>query len=242
MWVTDMKFRTENWMNILNSCNVVLDDEENDIDYSGLNKHYLDRSIKIPESKSFPQPMYNLPEDKQLINHLLDYENKKVNYIPWQIIEMFRDMPFKWLSKVSNLFYGNDRDVLIIEDVNELPQTIQKYVFKFYAKYYGTAGFGPGIYPRQCGVVNIEAGLEDFLIYTELSKNQFSRYNDVNWYVGDQCAYLFDGITIENFYLLYFKSGLSKECIFRFLRNNEFDYSVDHQKIEKQVEEILSKH
>lgn len=242
MWATDMKYQAENWINTSKLYNSLLDDEEDNINCNELNKYCLNRSIKIPESKTFPQLMYNLPDDKRLINKLLDYENKKVEYIPWQIIEIFRDMPFKWISKVSSHFCGNDKDVIIIEDVNELPQTIQKYISKFYAKYYRTAGFGYNIYPKQCGAVSMEVGLEYFLIDTKLSKRQFSRCDNVNYYVGDECAYLFDGITIENFYLLYFKSGLSKEFIFRFLRNNEFAYLVDHQAIEKQVEEILSKH
>ena len=221
----------ENWMHILNSYNIPVETKED-----------TEIPIIIPKLKTFPQPMYNLPNDKQLVDQLLNYENKKVPYIPWQIIEMFRDMPFKWLSKVSNLFSGNDRDVLIIEDIDEVPKTIREYVSKFYTKYYGTAGFGYNIYPKRCGVVNIEVGLEDFLINKELSKEPFSRYNEVNWHIGDQSAYLFDGITIENLYLLYFKSGLSKECIFRFLKSDEFAYSIDHQAIEKEVERILNKH
>lgn len=229
MWMTDMKSQTENWMNILNSYNIRIKTGDNKI------------PVIIPELKTFLQPMHNLPEDKQLVNRLLDYENKKVTYIPYQIEEMFKEMPFKWLSKVSDRFYG-DNDVIIIDEPDDLPQSIKKYVQKYYAKHFKHAGFGKFISSKKKSIINENLGFKDFLNYFELKDDNFSRYEDVSLDFSGDSVYLFDGIAIENFYLLYFKSGLSKEFIFRFLKNDEYAYSIDHQAIEKEVERILSKH
>lgn len=241
MWVTDMKFQMENWTNISKNCNLVLDDEEDNIDYNELNKHYLNQSIKIPKSKTFPRPMRNLPDDEQLVNRLLDYENKEIAYTPWQIEKMFRNMPFKWLSKVCNRFCG-DRDVLIVDYPDDLPQSIKKYVQKFYAKHYNSAGFGHYISANKNSIVNETLGFKDFLAYFESIDSNFSRFEESSINFCADSVYLFDGIAIENFYNLYFKSGLSKEVILRFLKDDEYAYSIDHQAIEKQVERILSKH
>ena len=154
---------------------------------------------------------------------------------------MFEEMPFKWLSKVSDRFHGDD--IIIIDEPDDLPQSIRKYVQKFYVKHYNFAGFGLYISTKKyCNAVNKNLDFEDFLKYLESTKNTFSRCENDYIDLNASYVYLFDGIDIKNLYSLYFKSGLSKECIFRFLRNNEFVYSVDPQKIEKQVEEILSRH
>lgn len=230
MWVTDMKFQTENWIGTSNNCNIPIETEEDD-----------KIPIIIPELKTFPQPMRNLPDDKRLVDRLLDYENRKVEYIPWQIEKMFKEMPFKWLSKVSDRFYG-DTDVIIIDEPDDLPQSIKKYVQKYYAKHYKSAGFGKFISSKKNIIVNENLGFKDFLNYFESKDNNFSRYEDTSLDCSIDSVYLFDGIAIENFYLLYFKSGLSKEFIFRFLKNDEYAYSIDCQAIEREVERILSKH
>lgn len=241
MWATDMKYQAENWINTSKLYNSLLDDGEDNINCNELNKYYLNRSIKNSESKTFPQPMYNLPDDKRLVDKLLDYENRKVEYIPWQIEKMFKEMPFKWLSKVSDRFYG-DNDVIIIDEPDDLPQSIRKYVQKYYAKHFKHAGFGKFISSKKKSIINENLGFKDFLNYFELTHDNFSRYEDLSIDFSVDSVYLFDGIAIENFYPLYFKSGLSKEFIFRFLKNDEYVYSIDHQAIEKQVEEILNKH
>lgn len=241
MWVTNMKSQTKNWMITSKDCNLILDDEEMYIDYNELDKCCLNQSIKVPELKTFPQPMRNLPDNKRLVDELLDYENKKLKYIPRQIEKMFKEMPFKWLSKVSDRFYG-DPDVIIIDEPDDLPESIKKYIQKYYVKHFRSAGFSALISSRKNGIINENLGFKDFLHYHELNNRNFSRYEDTHFDLMADTVYLFDGIAIENFYSLYFKSGLSKEFIFRFLKNDEYTYSINYQAIEKEVEKILSKH
>ena len=75
MWVTNMKCQMENWISTSNNCNLPNDEEDN-IDYNELDKSYLDRSIT--KIKTFPQSMCNLPDDKRLVDLLLDYENSQL--------------------------------------------------------------------------------------------------------------------------------------------------------------------
>ena len=88
-----------------------------------------------------------------------------------------------------------------------------------------------------------EGSLSDYLkALDKQNENCFYVGSHVNHWSGDIWYHIFDGITLSDFYKIYFKSGLSKEVILRYLEDTEFIYSVDDQAIKEKVEKILNKH
>lgn len=190
--------------------------------------------------------LYNLPDDKYTREYIYDFEEDKCNYMPSCIKRFLRSLPLKWLSQITSKYSECLEDILIIEDHN-LPDSIKQYVKSYYVKFYDYLDetrnkFASVIYP-DVEKNSRESSLSDYLkALDKQNENSFCVGSYVNHYSRDIWYHIFDGITLDDFYKIYFKSGLSKEIILRYLEDTEFIYSVDNQAIKEEVERILNKH
>lgn len=184
--------------------------------------------------------LYNLPENKYTCEYIYEFEDGKYNYTPLSVKRFLRSLPLKWLSQITSKYNEGLEDILIVDDYN-LPDSIKQYVKSYYAR----------SYDDKCSSVihlNIvkdsrEGSLSDYLkALNRQNENSFCVGFYVNYYDDDKWYHIFDGITLSDFYKIYFKSGLSKEVILRCLSDTEFIYSVDDQVIKEKVEKILNKH
>lgn len=184
--------------------------------------------------------LYNLPEDKYTRESIYAFEEDKYGYTPISVRRFLRSLPLKWLSQITSKYNEGLEDILIVDDYN-LPDSIKQYVKSYYARFYDD----------KCSSVihlNIvkdskEGSLSDYLkALSRQNVNSFCVESYINYYSDDIWVHIFDGITLSDFYKIYFKSGLSKEVILRYLSDTEFIYSVDDQVIKEEVERILNKH
>lgn len=190
--------------------------------------------------------LYNLPDSEYTREYIYAFEEDKYNYMPLSIRRFLRGLPLKWLSQITSKYGECLEDILIIEDYN-LPDSIKQYVKSYYVKFYAYLDetrnkFASIIHPN-IEKDSREGSLSDYLkALDKQNENSFCVGSYVNHYSCDIWYHIFDGIALDDFYKIYFKSGLSKEIILRYLSDTEFIYSVDNQVIKEEVERILSKH
>lgn len=188
--------------------------------------------------------LYNLPDDKYTCKDLYAFEEDRYSYVPSSVKRFLRSLPLKWLSQITSKYHEDYEDILIIKD-NNLPDSIKKYIKPYYTKHYkysdrdkwSTVIFSNIKYD------NVEGSLSNYI--KALDKQCDKRFcigSYPNGYTDDIWVHIFDGITLNDFYKIYFKSGLSKEVILRYLSDIKFIYSVDNQVIKEEVERILNKH
>ena len=237
---TLIRSQMANWINTSNNFNT--DDADQYTYDSDKGWVLLDRTdIYYPKVKPV---LYNLPEDKYTRDYLYAFEDDKYGYMPLSVKRFLRSLPLKWLSQITSKYSESSEDILVIDDCN-LPDFIKSHVKSYYVKHYeysdrdkwSTVIFSNIRYD------SIEGSLSDYIkaLDKQYDKN-FYVGSYPNGYIDDKWVHIFDGITINDFYKIYFKSGLSKEVILRYLSDTEFIYSVDNQMIEEEVERILNKH
>lgn len=190
--------------------------------------------------------LYNLPDDKYTCDYIYAFEEDKYNYMPSSVKRFLRSLPLKWLSQITSKYSVNNDDILIIDNCN-LPDPIEQYVKSYYVKFYEYLDkfknrFASIIYPN-IKRDSREGSLSDYLkALDKQNENSFCVGSYVNHWNNDIWYHIFDGIKLSDFYKIYFKSGLSKEVILRFLEDTEFIYFIDNQMIKEEVERILNKH
>lgn len=230
--------QTENLTNTLNNCNKQYICEPD-------KKWTLIDGTNICSTK-VKSVLYNLPDDKYTRKYIYDFEEDKYNYMPSRVRRFLRSLPLKWLSQITSKYDEYSGDILIIDDCN-LPDPIKQYVKSYYVKFHeyldeSKNRFTPVIYPN-IERDSREGSLSDYLkALDKQNENSFYVGSYVNHWHNDIWYHIFDGITLSDFYKIYFKSGLSKEVILRYLEDTEFIYSVDNQIIKEEVERILNKH
>lgn len=212
--------------------------------YLGLNSFidddddlFIDRGIIRTKSVK----LYNLPDDRYLVDNIKKFANGEGWFFS-NIHEFFKKFPFKWLSNTTSLQSRED-DVILV-DPNTVPDFIKEYVYNFYGKDYGTAGFSKYVYlTKNKDIVNLShLTFDDFLQYIKKEGYKFSTFEKDSWDSSGMPIYFFSGIPVKKFFELYFTSGKSHEEIFRFLKDYDNAYDIDHDFIEKEVEKILNKH
>lgn len=228
----------ENLMNTLNSCNKLYICEPD-------KKWTLIDGTDVYSTKVKPV-LYNLPDDKYTREYLYAFEEDKYNYMPSCIKCFLRSLPLKWLSQITSKYGDGNEDILVINDWN-LPDPIKQYIKSYYVKFYDYSDetknkFSSVIYPN-IEKDSREYSLSDYLkALDKQNENGFCVGCYVSYYSSDTWYHIFDGITLSDFYKIYFKSGLPKEVILRYLEDTEFIYSVDNQMVKEEVERILNKH
>ena len=233
-----MQYQWENWINTSNNCNKPYICEPD-------KKWTLMDGTDIYSTKVKPT-LYNLPDDKYTRKRLYDFEKDESNYMPSPVNSFLRSLPLKWLSKITFKYATYLEDILIINDCN-LPDPIKQYVKSYYVKFYKYSDesknkFSNVIHPN-IKMDSRESSLSDYLkALDKQNENSFCVGSYTNYWDSDIWYHIFDGITLNDFYKIYFKSGLSKKVILRYLEDNEFIYSVDNQVIKEKVERILNKH
>lgn len=190
--------------------------------------------------------LYNLPDDEYTRRDLYAFEEDKYAYIPLSIRCFLRNLPLQWLSQITSKYNECLEDILIIDDC-DLPDSIKQYVKSYYVKFYdysdGTRNKFASVIHSNIVQDSREGSLSDYLkALDKQNENGFCVGSWINYYSDDMWYHIFDGITLSDFYKIYFKSGLSKEVILRYLEDTEFIYSVDNQAIKEEVERILNKH
>lgn len=228
---------------------------ENSIDTSNnFNYEYLcaldKKSTLIDETSVYSTKvkpaLYNLPDDEYTREYLHAFEEGKYSYIPSCVKCFLRSLPLKWLSQITSKYSENSDDILVIDDCN-LPDSIKQYIKSYYVKFYNYSDearnhFATVIHPN-IEKDSREGSLSDYLkALDKQNENRFCVGSYVNHWNDDVWYHIFDGITLSDFYKIYFKSGLSKEIILRYLSDTKFVYSVDDQMIKEKVERILNKH
>lgn len=190
--------------------------------------------------------LYNLPDDEYTRSDLYILEEGRYSYIPLSVRCFLRSLPLKWLSQITSKYSESYEDILVINDCN-LPDSIKQYVKSYYVKFYEYSDetrnkFSSVIHPnikKDCR----EYSLSDYLeALDKQNENDFCVGSYINYWNTDVWYHIFDGIKLSDFYQIYFKSGLSKEVILRYLEDTEFIYSIDNQVVQEEVERILSKH
>lgn len=190
--------------------------------------------------------LYNLPDDKYTREDLYAFEKNKFSYMPLSVKRFLRSLPLKWLSQITSKYSKNYEDILIINDCN-LPDPIKQYVKSYYVKFYTYLDetrnkFSSVIHPN-IEEDSREYSLSDYLkALDKQNENDFCVGSYINYWNTDVWYHIFDGIKLNDFYEIYFKSGLSKKVILRCLEDTEFIYSIDNQVVKEEVERILSKH
>ena len=237
---TLIRSQMANWIDTSNNFNI--DDEDQYICDSDQHRTLVNRKgVYYPKVKPV---LYNLPEDKYTRDYLYAFENDKYGYMPSSVKRFLQSLPLKWLSQITSKYSESSEDILVIDDCN-LPDFIKSHVKSYYVKHYEYSNrdkWSTVIFSN-IRYYSIEGSLSDYI-------KALDKQYDKNFYVGsypngfinDKWVHIFNGITINDFYKIYFKSGLSKEVILRYLSDTEFIYSVDNQMIEEEVERILNKH
>lgn len=161
-------------------------------------------------------------------------------HIPNKNRELLLNLPLNWVSKLFNkngIDYTNkNNDIVIIDNIDNLPKEIVQYVHPFYTKYYpNIERYANFIYSE--GETKYQHSLESYITFLKNDRASFILYG----YLEENC-FLFNGIKLSDFYNLMFYSTLKQEEILRYLDTTEYDYSVDTNKINKEVEKILAKH
>lgn len=212
----------------------------------GTDQHWtLGNGINICSIKVKPA-FYNLPDDEYTRDYLYAFEEGKYSYIPLSVKRFLRNLPLKWLSQITSKYSECLEDILIIDNCN-LPDSIKQCVKSYYVKFrtYSDKSknrFTAVIHPN-IEKDSREGSLSDYLkALDKQHEDSFCVGSWINYFNDDIWYHIFDGITLSDFYKIYFKSGLSKEVILRYLEDTEFVYSVDNQMIKEKVERILSKH
>lgn len=228
----------ENLINTSNSCNKQYICEPD-------KKWTLMDGMDIYSTKVKPA-LYNLPDDEYTREYLYAFEEGKYNYMPSCIKRFLRSLPLKWLSQITSKYGEGNEDILVIDNCN-LPDPIKQCINSYYVKFYVYSDetknkFASVIHPN-IEKDSREYSLSDYLkVLDKQNENSFCVGSYVNHWSHDIWYHIFDGITLSDFYKIYFKSGLSKEVILRYLEDTEFIYSVDDQVIKEEVERILNKH
>lgn len=197
---------------------------------------FIDRGV----IRTKPVKLYNLPDDRYLVDNIRKFANGK-GWLYSNIYNFFKKFPFKWLSNTTSL--QNEEDDVILVDPNTLPDFIKEHVYNFYGKDYGTSGFSRYVYlTKSEDVVNLShLTFDDFLQYFKKEGYKLSILEQDNYSSGTP-VYFFSGIPIKKFFELYFTSGKSHEEILRFLKDYDNAYDIDHDFIKEEVEKILNKH
>ncbi len=235
-------FPMENLIDTSNNFNI--DDADQYICDSNKEWALLDRT-NVYYSKVKPV-LYNLPDDKYTREDLYTFEEDRYSNVPLSVKRFLQSLPLKWLSQITSKYYGYLEDILIIDNCN-LPDSIKQYVKSYYVKFYDYSDetknkFASVIHPN-IEKDSREGSLSDYLkALDKQNQSSFCVGSCVSYWNNDIWYHIFDGITLDDFYKIYFKSGLSKEVILRYLEDTEFIYSVDDQAIKDKVERILSKH
>lgn len=231
-------FPMANWIGISNNFNnqyfSILDEEQTFID---------ETNVCFTEVKPV---LYNLPDDKYTRKDVYAFEEGRYSCVPLSVRRFLQGLPLKWLSQITSKYGENYEDILIINDCN-LPDSIKQYVKSYYVRFckYSdeTKNKFSSIIHSNIEKDSREYSLSDYLkALDKQNVNNFYVGSWINYYNDDIWYHIFDGITLDDFYKIYFKSGLSKEVILRYLKDTEFTYSIDNQVIEKEVERILNKH
>jgi len=173
---------------------------------------YNNQHIYMPD-------LYNLPNNGYICSQISFFEHSDNNSLPWCVREFLIDLPLNWLSKVTSKFDAFDNDILIVDDC-DLLDSIKPYITSYYTKrniYSNKYEYKPCIYKN----INREK-CEKISLYDYLKA--LDNQGDSSFYEGsypifwndDVWVHIFDGIRLYDFYQIYFKSGLSKEIIFRF--------------------------
>lgn len=168
-------------------------------------------------------------EDTHSINHM-SYNDRK----------SLLNLPLNWLSKLLNKngidYTSKNEDIVIIDNMDNLPEEIVKCIQPVYTQYY------PHIerynsFIGLTGELEHQISLENYIKFLKKNRDQYVSYG----YLDGNC-FLFNGITLKNLYNLMFYSTLKQEEVLRYLDATEFDYSVNIDKINEEVEKILAKH
>lgn len=231
-------FPMENLINTSNSCN----------------KQYIcepDKKLTLMDgtdvySTKVRPVLYNLPDNEYTRRDLYAFEEDKYAYIPLSVRCFLQSLPLRWLSQITSKYNECLEDILIINDRN-LPDSIKQCVKSYHVKFYDysdeTRNKFASVIHSNIVQDSREGSLSDYLkALDKQNENGFCVGSWINYYSNDMWYHIFDGITLSDFYKIYFKSGLSKEVILRYLEDTEFIYSVDNQAIKEEVEKILNKH
>lgn len=201
----------------------------------------LGNGIDVYSTKVKPA-LYNLPDDEYTREYLYAFEEDRYSYMPSCVKRFLRNLPLKWLSQITSKYSERLEDILIIDDCN-LPDSIKQYVKSYYVKFYDYSDKIGNVIHSNIEKDSREGSLSDYLrALDRQNENSFCVGSYINHGNNDIWYHIFDGITLSDFYKIYFKSGLSKEVILQYLSDTEFIYSVDDQMIKEEVERILSKH
>lgn len=186
--------------------------------------------------------LYNLPDDEYTREYIYAFEEDEYNYMPSSIKRFLRSLPLKWLSQVTSKYSENSEDILVIDHC-DLPDSIKQYIKSYYVRFYVYSDKFDCLIYSNIKKDSKKCSLSDYLkSLNKQNENRFYIGSYLNYWNDDTWYHIFDGITLNDFYEIYFKSGLSKEVILRYLEDTEFIYSIDNQVIKEEVERILNKH
>lgn len=198
----------------------------------------MNESNYYPKVKS---TLYNLPNDNYVCNDIYSFEDNRYSIVPTSVIQFLQNLPLKWLSKITWKYRPFAEDIIVIDDDLNFPESIKPYIKSYYAKSYN-GKYAASIYSN-INRDSREGSLSDYLEKLDnQNQNRFLVGSSPNYWSDDDWMHIFDGIELEDFYKIYFKSGLSKETIFRYLKCDEYYYSIDMKTVEEEVERILNKH
>ena len=167
-------------------------------------------------------------EDTRLTDHI-SYKDKK----------SLLNLPLNWLSKLllkNGIRYVENDDIVIIDNTDNLPEEIVQYIQPVYTKYYPDIEHYSSFIGLE-GELRHQSSLENYIKFLKKDRER----SVLRGYLEGNC-FLFNGITLKNLYNLMFYSTLKQEEVLRYLDITEFDYSVNIDKINKEVEKILAKH
>lgn len=167
-------------------------------------------------------------------------DTHSVNHMSYKDKEFLLNLPLNWLSKLllkNGIDYtSKNEDIIIIDSTDNLPEEIIQCIQPVYTKYYShIERYAPFISLK--GKSEHQSSLENYIKFLKNNRDHFISCG----YLEGNC-FLFKGITLKNFYNLMFHSKLKQKEILRYLDATEYDYSIDTNKINKEVEKILAKH
>lgn len=188
-----------------------------------------------------PVELYNLPDDRYLVKNIKHFASGK-GWLYSNIYDFFKKFPFRWLSNTISLQDKEDDAILV--DPDTVPDFIKEHVYYFYGIDYGTSGFSKYVYLiKNKDIANLShLTFDDFLQHLKKEGYKFSTIEKDSWSSSGIPVYFFSGIPVKKFFELYFTSGKSHEEIFRFLKDYDNAYDINHDFIKEEVEKILNKH
>lgn len=186
--------------------------------------------------------LYNIPDDENLLEII--YRINTYDYSYELIAPHFKELGFVFLSTIfeenDHALENKNRDILMIEDEDFLPEKIRSKIINVYAiPEWNSDKYLPKLYtyPKY----NSKNGIKSIKEFLDNLTEKEDIYIYSRDYINNSSVFVTRGILLEDFFDIFFKYDYSIDQLKRYFPT-KIDYSINKLLVERKVEEILKRH